>query len=405
MEDFHHHCTDIRPNITYVAVGAAYSEFGGAQQHPPFLDKMINRYPNFNYQIIIIDPLVENPPDIAKHYVAKRLDDNWFGYNNLNIHTIRENFDFDCFTADKQNSPSRKFLCSTINRTIAAKYEMPENTYLLFFHDFSGNRIFQFSEIVTEFYGNIDPTAYHIYKKNIMIDVNNRLDAGCFPDINGIYFSPHLVKNSFGSYEIFNPYNLENDEVATILLCKFKNQHIKNITINSIINKLNYFANNTLTKYRQLRIFISDKISQVENITTGFGLLKDINMNDLVQCSPLNLLARINKNLERELKKIITFLDFFSKSNIFAPFMEFCDNLIVDPYKILNIFSQCQKQMYEMLENTKNYDYFLELSNYTVSYVNKNGKLPLFVEILLQDKEDEKSMVDAKNDVTAVIEI
>ena len=130
MEEFHKHCTDTRPNITYVARGAAYSKYGGIQQHPPFLEKLMNEYSDLNFQVIIIDPQIESPPEISEHYRAKLIDDNWYGCKNLNIHTIKEQFEFDCFNSDKQNSASRKFLCSLISRTIAAKYDMPENTYL-----------------------------------------------------------------------------------------------------------------------------------------------------------------------------------------------------------------------------------------------------------------------------------
>ena len=133
MQEFQNFCTDIRPNITYLAIGSAYSDHGGPQQYPPFLKKLIVKHKEFSFQIILVDPRLEDPPNIVSYISTKKIDENWYGNHNLNIHTIREYFSHDNITNNINiESISQNFLLTLIDRTIWAKQEMPQNTYLLF---------------------------------------------------------------------------------------------------------------------------------------------------------------------------------------------------------------------------------------------------------------------------------
>lgn len=50
--------------ILFIYLLDRYSSYN-QQQHPPFIDHYMKIYTNFIFQIILIDPLLENPPGIA----------------------------------------------------------------------------------------------------------------------------------------------------------------------------------------------------------------------------------------------------------------------------------------------------------------------------------------------------
>jgi hypothetical protein len=404
MEEFQKHCADVRPNITYLAIGSAYSITGGNQQHPPFLRNIITNFPDFNVQIILVDPLLENPPEITKHFSLRKFDDNWYGKENLNIHIIRQHFSFNTIGKNTDNNNfSEDFLLSVINRTIAAKNETPQNTYLLFVHDFSGNYIDSLSDTVANMYQKLDSVTYHTFKKNIMIDLNNKIDAGCFVDMTSIYFHPLLFMNSLGALEIFNSFLLDDFDIYSISMQNYKNKNIKTLVMQTITYYLNDFASNILPYYRQIRLALERKIPEVLNLNLdrirSSCLLDEIDFNYLKMVleipwyhdNTVPIIQKITKNILIKLISMTKFLDFYKTKNIrddfFGDFIRMCNKINLDDhYQLLQTYRNCQKKLEMFLINVDASEYFTELNNYSVQYVTKYGKMPLFIELLLQDK-------------------
>lgn len=407
MEEFQQHCTDIRPNITYLAIGSAYSESGGFQQHPPFLEDIMTIYPNYNIQIILVDPGIEDPPEVSQNFFAKKIDNNWYGLQNLTIHVIREAFDFNSFDPiyAKNETVSKKFLYSLINRTIAAKYEAPQNTYLFFVHDFSGNPIEELADTVTNIYEKFDINYFMAFKRNVLIDVNNKVGAGCFVDLDSTYFYPFLFKNSFGSLEIFNPFQLDNDEISTILLQTYNNPLIKKLVLHMITHRFNVFISDVLAKYRQLRLFLENKTMVFPTgVRNDEGLLTNISADVFGRSSPIDLIFKITQNLLFHLNAQFDFLNHLEFNNIFKPFIDVCHQPeLNEPYKPQNIFRECQKKIENLLFSLDPTKFYVQVYKYTTCYTIKCNKLPLFLELLLQDKKyitEEKQTV---NDTSVII--
>ena len=270
MEDFTNHCQDFRPNITYLAIGAAFSEPGGMQQCPPFLSKLMTAHAEFTFQIILVDPNMENPPKITDNIQLTKYDADWYGNTNVNLQVIREYFSYgsilpshkqDNFENNKDNGTiSKNFLFSLIDRIINSKNDTPTNTYLLFVHDFSGNYVDKLSDFIWDHYQKQDTTTMHIYQKNVLIDLNNKIDSSCYPDINSIYFHPQLVLNADRAYEIFNPFVLDDYDIYTIILQKYKNSNIKLLLMHAIMHHLNNVAQNIIQPYRQIRIALEQSV-------------------------------------------------------------------------------------------------------------------------------------------------
>ena len=413
MEQFEQHCTDIRPNITYVAIGAAYSKVGGPQQHPPFLNRFMTENPNFNIQIVIVDPLTENPPEIIQYFPVLHIDKDWYGTDNLNIHVIRKNFDFEIFKKETSNilinNISRKFLFSLINRTIAAKHENPNNTYLLFVHDFSGNAIDMLSDYLGEIYSRLDNSTVQIYKRNILIDLNNKINSGCFVDMYSIYFTPLLFKNSYGALEIFNPFCLHNDELATMLLYKYNNRNIQRLVCHAITHRINKFSTDVLPCYRQVRMFYQKKIPNLPNLAYNQGILTGITLQSITLYAPTNIISHITHNLLVQLEMVMGFLSFYKKyDELLGPFISLCNKpALHDPYQIHTIYKECQKNIEKFISEIDPCQYYPLINTYCTQHMLKHGKLPLFMELLLQDKNTDviNESTITENDTSIILEL
>lgn len=351
-------------NITYLAIGSAFSSSGGPQQHPPFMEKLISGHPELIFEIIIMDPLIENPPEIVKYYDLVLVGPERYEKNNLIVNVINEKFFFDFPTSSSRDAhDSRNLLYSLIDRTISFKSENPTETFLLFVHDFSGYSINKLSDIVWEDYQKSSNIIKYLYKKNILIDLNNKIDASCFVDLKSSYFHPELVVNSYGSNEIFNPFFLEDFDIYTIAIQKYCSPNIKKLLLHAIMYRLKYFSDNILSSYRQHRILHSKEIISPQDKTT---------------------------KMLSELQSITGYLDFFSGSTrvkIFGDFFDFCEKATMEnPYELTKKFDSCQKKLEVFLLNLDPIEHFSHLNDLTVDYIVKNNKLPLFMELLLQNK-------------------
>ena len=308
MENFITICNDFKPNITYLAIGSAYSIQGGPQQHPPFMEKLMLYHPEFSFEIILLDPLLENPPEITTYYKLKMFDSDWFGNENLSVHIIKESFSFQNILENiADTTHSKKLLTTLIDRIINSKNENPTETYLLFVHDFSGNHISKLSDICWTWYHSTSPDIQHLYQKNILIDVNNKINTGCFVDMNSIYFFPKLIKNSLGALEIFNPFTLNDFDIyKTMIQKKYNNTKIKKLLLLSITQKLNSFSNEILPLYRQIIIALQNKNFNLNNFVDSIE--SKVMFNGIIFNSNKNtqeLIKIITNNMLEYLKLII----------------------------------------------------------------------------------------------------
>lgn len=364
MDDYISICQITKANITYLAIGSAFSFEGGPQQHPPFLEKIISQYQEFTFEIIIIDPLTENPPKITEYYNLESIEPNYYKRNNLIVNVIREKFSFDFWNSDSKNAQkSKNLLYSLIDRTINSKSENPNETCLLFVHDFTGYYIDKFSDMIWEDYQKKNKITEYFYKKNVLIDINNKIDAGCFVDLNSMYFHPELIVDSHGAIEILNPFLLDDFDIYTLIITskKYNSSNIEKLLIHVITHRLEDFCNNILPNYRQFRI---------NNV-----------MND-------NLFRIKTSEMLSKLISITKYLDFFSNSlreEIFGDFINLCKNpIMLNPYDIIKKFIFCQKKLELFLLNLNPNDYYVILNDLAINYVIKNNKFPLFMELLLQ---------------------
>src|SRR5690606_35834591 len=131
-----------------------------------------------------------------------------------------------------------------INRTLNAKSIFPDETHLLFVHDFSGRDTSKLSEAI--YNSEIFKSVQKLFGENILIDLNYKLNNGCYMDMNDVYFGPHLVKTSHLSLKIFNPFILSDAEIYTTLNKYDSENRSKKLTIHALMYKLNKFTTNII---------------------------------------------------------------------------------------------------------------------------------------------------------------
>lgn len=397
MEEFINHCFDYRPNLTYLAIGCAYSNVGGFQQHPPFLEKLIQTYNDFNCQIILVDPFLENPPEISNHFGLIKVNDEFYSRDNLDVFIIREKMDFDSMiNTYVDDSISKKFILSLINRTILSKQENPENTYLFFAHDFSATYSDSIRTSIDVIYQKMDHLTYYLFQRNIMIDLNYREDPSCFPNLNSEYYGPRLINNSHGSLEIFNPFSLDDEEIATILMHEYQDGIFKKLILLAVKYNFREYSSSFLPVYRQMRIILDRKTSNGINLIRNYRVQKYLlqgvdhniilsNLDKIEEDKRISIIKSITKNLFNKLESITGFLDFFNptlRQEIFDEFYDTCNKIHLDDYYILlPILLECQKQLEVFLKDVNTEPYLDEINKYCSKYISDNNKNPLFLEL------------------------
>ncbi|MEM0353999.1 MAG: hypothetical protein QXW79_00320 [Thermoplasmata archaeon] len=386
MEHFLKYFRNTQPaNVTYLAIGAAHITKSETQQHPPFLDRLMILRPDLSFQIIIIDPNTENPPEVAICYGAKELKlfgsevygSNHLVYRNeiLTINVIKEAFDFNFKetstkvnneTFDKKtrnnvlydifdfvnfketSNKSKELLFALIDKVVDVKERNEKSTYLLFVHDFSGNRIddlayyideLQRERVYTGKWNDMNYVKYDLYRRCVQIDLTHRKNEGCNPDIRSSYFCPFLVAEN-NTLEIFNPFNAKDHELISALNCD--ELVVRETIVHSIKYQLDKFRSVALPKYLEK---IQDILSQP----------MQINQNNIYE-----LIQDCINSFNMELSRVTSFLNFFEVNNkvleSLNDFKELCEiihQIHINRNELITKFQIFEREIRNFLEKVK----------------------------------------------------
>ena len=212
IDKIHHSIQQTQqPAIIYMGIGAAcglFNENGliddkNYHEYPMFLQKMQEQLYSTKIDIILIDPLLTNPPYIVKDH-SKHLDfkqtepDTYVAksatQNIVTVHCIRE---YVCI--DGQYSCDE---CFNITQALFHLNEICMHESVLFvFNDFSGRS----NKYVAEFFD--DQISKHL--DHIIIGLGARKDSGCYIDVTGsdCVFPFKLTERNRMMVKVFNIYN------------------------------------------------------------------------------------------------------------------------------------------------------------------------------------------------------
>jgi hypothetical protein len=100
------------------------------------------------------------------------------------------------------------------------------------------------------------------------------------------------------------------------------------------------------------------------------------------------IISIITKNILDILVSITDFMDLFDsnfRNKIFLEFIDLCNqNNIVNHYQITSVFKNCQKKMEDFIVNIDSINHLTKINEYTVQYITKYKKIPLYMQIYMQ---------------------
>lgn len=386
-------CTDFKPNITYVCIGGTYSDYAGPQQHPPFLEKLISEHTDFSFQVIVIDPTTEDPPEFSKTFGGKKIDTDWFGTDRINIHVIREYFNFDLDESNNDLNQSKLLLESLIDRTIENKQIAPDRTYMLFVHDFSGNYIGKFSDRMNDLYRKKDSITFSFYKRTVLIDLNYRLETGCFVNMKDDFFGPALITvntNGIKSIESLDFFNMTNDELFAQFITEpsFGNYHplSKKLIQHVLTTRLTEYMLKDVAIFRQVKLFIDGTNKELSVDSFGTGILDSISKNLIVSPNEMKHItdAYVTETMiKRLLIQLNNYCGFFKMFNIyeslFSSFVVSLKDSKTDPYKLSVCFRSCLDDVKKFFVGFNRDAYAEAINKYVDDYIEVNGTVPIFL--------------------------
>lgn len=228
------------PNITYISIGSGDKQYcpteptnnlncsSTLQQFPPCLHKYFGK----DINIFMIDTLYDGDdkdnacPSFCDTYrLVKAGDGLWTG-NNVQFTWLQEHYNFE--------SSYPKMLIDYLNIVWETKQHDPDNIYMVFIQDFSGNNLTLHENIIRNYF-NDD------YFNQIVAFTVNDYGSGCYLNLVDEKFYPKIMDGC-----IFNVYVMSPLEIAT---CFYYGIEIDRI-VNMLEIKMGYMFNNELFGYR-----------------------------------------------------------------------------------------------------------------------------------------------------------
>ena len=361
-------CFHRKADITWIAIGSNYTKEGGMQQFPPFLQRLKEKNPSLIFEVIIIDPLIQQQVKIAEYLNVRKIDDNEYHGKNISVYCIREYF---CYEYDNpgfiDSKSSKTFIENYVARTVRNKLNNPDRTNLLFVRGFTCTPDKPLSDEMLKHYETLDSQTLDAYKKSVKIGLGP--DGDCYPDLDDLSFYPRLVVNNKGALELVNMDSMSTKELMSIYSIRYDDNTIYSEIMKILDTRLNDFKDSYLTSYRRFRVNIDDPSKQFEDILSVIPNGKERRMfGDIVTksiCKNTSSRDLYVKNVTDNLFEILktdlfSFLDDFEKQ--FEDFINICQVKTMDNgkepyYEYINVFSLCVFKIIDACRtNSKDYD-------------------------------------------------
>lgn len=260
------------------------------QQFPPFLKKLKEHFTVSPIHIILIDPVLENPPFIVCNN-KKQLNQSWkkiqcdesFYYfrdeiTNVNVYPINNYvhyINYINFHGDENSTNIRSFFDTLNNKSILYNW-------FIVAQDYCGRNIGELGEIYDKMLTG--------HMNHIIYGIGARLDGGCFIDIT-LPICNFVYQINRNGISVFNPFNFNEIE-----------------QLYSTINSLKCIDNDDyIVAKSQVDSFIDEKVTMLSSNIIGtirqVGLLKkgvntqlyDVSINIIDKKFDLNVTNFVDK--------------------------------------------------------------------------------------------------------------
>jgi len=329
-------------------------------QFPPFLQNINMSHPTIPINIILIDPVLENPPNCirSKNISLNKFAEGWVAdkiFKNV-YHEKKSSMTVYTFnnyvTNITENSNETRDALDITNFLNKYNEVCMKNNDILFMHDFSGKLI---SKLAFYYDKKLDG-----YLNRIMYDIGLRLDGGCYMDLTDPLNMPIIQKNKKGTFEIFNPYAFKDHQLIKIYktitkddshaiireqikkcICnKFK--HLKDDVV-SLYRRVLTMYNATVHENKEVKIIIND--DEVDHINLIYG----IKFNELLN-NKKELVALLYNIIIDEMSKLLQIM--YDKQISDIKIKKFVTEFtaIKNPYKIIDFMNdEFKKNIMEVL--------------------------------------------------------
>lgn len=272
--------------LTYIGIGAANNK---SQQLPQYLLKYCN---HFNFRIIIIDPLINNIPDILNnnlylyekinHFVSDNLIINFFKiypHNNNNFIefiTIKAYADIDYNNFNN----NEHFYVKLINIIL-------QQNNILLLTDYTGCNSITLHNIL---FSKVSPELKQQFNDSILLDTTYGRDLGCNFDLNNEFNHPIITFNN-NHLKIYNLVSLPlnhyqqyiNQSICALYGTEYEHK-FKHHQMQSIKYHIDHFKNNNFVNFRKIINFIQENNLSFDDISNPYiqqYLILEINIIEM----------------------------------------------------------------------------------------------------------------------------
>lgn len=326
-------------------------------QYPMCLKKICELSDNIHTFIVLIDPMLEDPPRIVrsnKIFSQNKFGDGWIvdeTYKNIYYNKSKKMTVYACKYAVTYPGDIWRNNESYKNKLIDMKLFFDSlnkksiiNNWFSLIHDFSGRPISYLAKYYDKQLGN--------HRNHVIYGLGCRLDSGCYIDLTSNICQ--LVCNITDSgIKAFNPYmydncdiymirNLMNDNKDNKLICDSLNIYV-DITVKEFWDEFNTFRRICLLRENYME-------NKMEHMEITDRELTHLNIKSLVDTREL-----LNNSKIRELHELCL-----------KEFTEILGNVL----KLLNINMKAENIMKELFGKKDKYKWIEILSKYIPRKIN-----------------------------------
>lgn len=333
--------------LTYLAIGSSYSDLGGPQQFPPFLEQLMASHPDWHLHLVLVDPELEEPP------IALELSQSY--QSRTTITCVRQLFSHQLL--DDVAQFGKREVDYLIRRTLESHLPC-----LLFVHSFTG---YSNDTLSTTFRSTYSSNP--LYSQRCLVDIGYAEDTGCFFDMSLDRFSPLLYTNQQVGEQpyltVFDPRSLNQQEIMAFVYHSSNNpimSRARDLIWSLVSRRLTAFESE-LSHYRYYRL--SPERAELESRHSRLFL------NGVEQ-------AQVHLTLQACLEK----LTFFEPSRqILHAFLTYLTHPSFDPYRLIDEYRA-------MIENLRGFFYSTHSPLLVLSLLTQtlNTQLPVPLAISYQ---------------------
>jgi hypothetical protein len=242
------------------------------QQYPPLVQKL-GMEMGMETHLILMDPVLTNPPYIVQHMrEIHNLDPNddqhdyqhdyqngdYYFYPQINLHVHVFKIPVNYQTIPSKNGNVNVALNYDITPILYQFNEhCKETNNLLIFHDFSGRDTWKLAE-------HMDNHPSGSKNASVLYDISMRRQGSCYVDLNDPFYNVKMDVDNNNKLVFFNPFHLRSHEIINMIkkMDPFRDANEINQLLYVVKRNIYLIKNYLYPVVRRSLVFIQDYITK-----------------------------------------------------------------------------------------------------------------------------------------------